>query len=79
MIPTEGMNMEWISVKYRLPEINQWILASDGEFPGGLVQYCYNEHIGEYFWNFLSSGCGCCDTDMKNVTHWMPLPEPPKE
>lgn len=72
--------MNWIKCEDQLPMINQKVIS----FDGNIIAITYFEthsadHLekGDYWWNFLSSGCGCCDTDMKNVTHWMPLPNPP--
>ncbi len=37
-------------------------------------------HGGEWKPIWLSvHGCGCCGSDDKPPTHWMPLPEPPDE
>lgn len=43
----------------------------------------YNEELDEYYvpegwfeWNDFIENCGVID---QQVTHWMPLPEPPKE
>jgi len=75
--------MDWISVDDRLPEIGSHVLSCckrlDGCWEITRTQFLYNEYISSHFWNYFSSGCGCCDADMKNVTHWMPLPEPPKD
>ena len=60
---------KWISVKERLPENNQWALClmKDGYFR--VFQWNYID----WMWN---------DTNEwyreEDVTHWMPLPEPPK-
>lgn len=61
----------WISVKDRLPNPGERVLATDGAFVGtaftranGWMRY---EGID---WQVISSS---------RVTHWMPLPEPPKE
>ena len=56
---------EWISVKDRLPEEDTWVLvyAKQGFYMNLKVDYIYH---GEWFNSLL-------------VTHWMPLPEPPKE
>ena len=62
---------EWISVKDRLPGVNEdvwcWSNKNGGEMFVGYIGYLTHEwtkngslYIGE-------------------VTHWMPLPEPPKE
>jgi len=70
--------MKWISTKNKMPNLNSMILSTDGE-KVAVTTLMYNDHIKKFHWEYLSSGCGCCDTDMQNVTHWMPLPEPPKE
>lgn len=68
---------EWISVKDRLPELNKNVLVY-----GGTENHpCkYNEMTESYFYKM--SNCGiikCAKEDMYwKVSHWMPLPEPPK-
>jgi len=76
------MSCEWIKIEDKLPEINQWVISygSNGHnCPKyiAMTQFCYNANTG-YYWNLLSSGCGCCDTDMKIVTHWMTEPNFPE-
>ncbi len=72
---------KWIPVTERLPEqrINQNTL--DFEYVlcattfGDVRPYKYGRRIGQgdaHFWN----GAGYADA---YITHWMPLPEPPKE
>lgn len=72
--------VEWIPVTERLPEqrINQNTL--DFEYVlcattfGDVRPFKYGRRIGQedaHFWN----GAGYVDA---YVTHWMPLPEPPK-
>ena len=58
---------EWISVNDRLPEVHETVIAWDGDInePELACRTIYNEWFG----------VKVCDT----VTHWMPLPEPPKE
>lgn len=60
---------KWISVKERLPEVEADILAYIGE--GGFV-VCWMTHDG--YWQ-----CPAYLMDKDDVTHWQPLPEPPKE
>jgi hypothetical protein len=69
---------EWIKCSEILPEIGVSVLSTDGELIA-TTSMNYNDYTKEYYWSYFSSGCGCCDTDMKNVTHWMPLPSPPKD
>ena len=56
---------KWIPVSERLPETIDFVLCTDG----GCVD------IG--FCN--GRGCWHCDPLDNYVTHWMPLPEPPKD
>lgn len=58
---------DWISVKDRLPEYDEPVFGYDGELADmGIVNYLNGEFFDLY-------------GDDMNVTHWMPLPEPPKE
>lgn len=70
-----GLMAEWISVKERLPEQNQRVLVCGVR---GGVQICR-------YWENRDYGGGLQYMFFTNkqrpitVTHWMPLPEPPKE
>ena len=63
---------QWIPVTERLPEIQQKILV-----------YCESKTIRKhvtactYMGGYL--GAKQFSRHVRNVTHWMPLPEPPKE
>ena len=56
---------EWISVKDRLPKPFESVLV----FRDGKISIDYSEENGWFAYDFNG----------KRVTHWMPLPEPPKE
>ena len=57
----------WISVGERLPERHKSVIVWTKYGEEGEA-----EHDGEYFiWAY--------DEDIADATHWMPLPEPPKE
>ena len=67
--------MEWISVKDRLPEVEEEVLACyyfkpflNKMFVGVLTYFVFDE---EPHWQYESIGL--------TVTHWMDLPELPKE
>ena len=61
---------EWISVDDRLPEIGEIVLAcgkrhaTSGMFQGASIK-------NPKLWNWKGN-------TLKQVTHWMPLPQPPK-
>ncbi len=61
----------WIPVTERLPEVGRRVLATSGVFVGEAFRAQSGEWARIYGpWNdFLE----------RSVTHWMPLPEPPKE
>lgn len=67
-----GMEPKWISVKERKPEDGQKIIATFRDNGGRVVdQARYNN--GEFdfaSWTYVWGD---------NVTHWMPLPQPPEE
>ena len=76
---------KWISVKERLPELYQNVLVhyynphcvEPHNFAVAYRQNGLDEFIpGKYIWHVDSSPLELDGTD---VTHWMPLPEPPKE
>ena len=63
-----GNKSEWISVKDRLPEKEEIVLCCLG-----LVQNVYT-YKGDNIWE---DSYGYYQKD-EPITHWMPLPEPPK-
>ena len=59
---------KWISVEERLPEKRGTYLCNyEFEESGRIVMSC--DYLGSERWSFMQS----------SITHWMPLPEPPKE
>ena len=56
---------EWISVKSRLPENDQWALCFMKDKSFGTFRVFQWNDGDEWF-------------DEKDVTHWMPTPQPPK-
>ena len=67
--------MEWISVKDRLPnERIMPVLAFNGTAP------IYNQHVFQATWFGQDKYFLANDRALKylgEITHWMPLPEPP--
>ena len=77
----------WIPVTERLPEKNGAFLVyvNARNKWGGYIKTiefarCYEgfeDHMqGKQVWYDYDSECG--DYEVRDVTHWMPLPEPPK-
>lgn len=64
----------WISVKDRLPNIRQEVIAYRGEFRGDIIdRYTYlNNGLWEDAYGYRVS------TEHEGITHWTHLPEPPK-
>lgn len=58
---------EWISVKDRLPDIDTRILTINNL---GIIIAILDGNIGEFYEPVSTQG-------IYNVTHWMPLPQPP--
>lgn len=61
----------WISVKDRLPEVDQVILIWTKSDKIHMVRIYKNEKS----W---SNSCGCCGGN-EDFTQWMPLPKPPED
>lgn len=68
LIAHGGTVQEWISVKDRLPEKRGEYLCYYKFEPDSPDVICENTYQGSGLW--LS--------EMDKVTHWMPLPQPPK-
>ncbi len=79
--------MEWISVKDRLPNNNELVIAygkkeTDSEkdvwlvtFYKEVIEKCgdHKKNISDQYWEKTNG------YDVDEVTHWMPLPQPPKD
>jgi hypothetical protein len=63
---------EWISVKDRLPDENVWVIVA----ANGVTQYgtAFLDCEG---WNWFGGESDIAPT--YEMSHWQPLPEPPKE
>ncbi|KRI87840.1 DUF551 domain-containing protein [Acinetobacter baumannii] len=60
--------MEWISCEDRYPSPDEWVLGfiNDGQgTTGHEIVYCHNKKFYDSKYELP-------------ITHWMPLPEPPK-
>jgi hypothetical protein len=72
--------MEWISVKDRLPKLNEDVVCivplmkKHGKEKRILYLNCYQKN-GLRWGNYD----GHYEHNVNEVTHWMPLPEPPKD
>lgn len=63
---------EWINVEDMLPDLGQNVLTVG---PKGSMETTYYRgllHVRRDKWRWKHNG-------VKTITHWMPLPEPPKE
>jgi len=66
--------MEWISVEDSLPENDYWILLWVENLNNSLwKEYRIGSHESKRF--YATTGI---DYTTERITHWMPLPEPPK-
>jgi len=68
--------MKWISVKERLPEIDRvlGVIPSRGNY---VTEVYFYKNTWYYPEDYL--GLSTFEPIDCNVTHWMPLPEPPTE
>ena len=68
---------KWISVEERLPERDKYVLVryANNDMAVACV-FGGDEHMT--FWRAMTDEGWCADCDTE-PTHWMPLPEPPKE
>ena len=70
---------QWISVKERLPEINKGFIGF-AENKEVCNCYRYPDHSEDgrpVFYAQTKTGLLICG--LESISHWMPLPEPPKE
>lgn len=77
MMPSIEPKQEWISVKDRLPERNKLVLVrAVSTARGGNITF-----VGAYdgFWFLQTAADTIGLTIQYDITHWMPLPEPPEK
>lgn len=85
VVEIDQFRTKWISVKERLPDLElEEILSEDMDvFPCLAVVRNERARGGRYVTKVWYNGEIFMDSDCVdvtcNVTHWMPLPEPPKE
>ena len=70
-MPTLTPPNEWVSVEDRMPENNTQVLMWSARWKIAEAGSYYNQH----FWVYSEIGDGYI---ADNITHWMPLPAPPK-
>jgi hypothetical protein len=69
----------WISVNDALPELTVCVdLYVDWQDYTGRVCNCFRNNDGDY-WMWDDSVRFKININASLVTHWMPLPEPPKD
>ncbi|MGC7989356.1 DUF551 domain-containing protein [Salmonella enterica] len=69
-----GTPAGWISCSERMPDDGQQvIILCDGAF------VLYAQYRDSEFFDVVRNGEEFFETQSRNVTHWMPLPEPPQE
>jgi len=62
--------MEWISVKEKLPEDNERVLIFENRYNNQYTALYYKERNWFIVKDYMPA---------EDVSHWMPLPKPPKE
>ena len=67
--PTVG---GWVNVKDRPP--NEECLAFSKKYKEMIIGYLYEDNVSESNWSAENN-----EVVLYDVTHWMPLPEPPEE
>lgn len=65
--------VKWISVYDQLPDYNMVVIVTDGENVGTGYRYALGET------GFMGWAVPFADIEEDDVSHWMPLPEPPKD
>ena len=67
----------WIPVSERLPPNDDWVLGFQKWLPD--VYKCDEGVMACWYYHRKSEWKTCEEYDtLPNITHWMPLPEPPK-
>jgi hypothetical protein len=67
----QAKSMRWVSVKDELPNVNQYVIIYDGI---SVKDFYYFNNLKEFRSFYEGNGI---EPKNENVTHWMPLPQPP--
>lgn len=71
--------MKWISVKDKLPENIDDVLAWSAAYQmHGVFYYRAADARWIAQTDYIDFDCGCQTDKGVNITHWMPLPKPPQ-
>lgn len=78
VVPTK---QRWIPVTERLPDSNKSVLVrcTNTTISGGYVTHIGSCDSGKFWFLRTQPGTASFPVREWQVTHWMPLPEPPKE
>lgn len=76
----EELKSRWIPVSERLPEFRMQVLAYERgrKYPRIMAREKSSSDLWSWANRTLGGFVGYVD-DVSNITHWMPLPEPPAE
>lgn len=69
------MESEWISVRDMKPEREQRVLC----YSGYIQIKVFDTYCDSYIFYDGDTHCYCPIGQVEGVTHWMPLPKPPKD
>ena len=72
------MPSEWISIEDRLPENHTPVLIKERWEDDIGIAYLLEHEWQEQHINHVCTGNATCNFEVPEVTHWMPLPEPPE-
>jgi hypothetical protein len=70
-VTDNNVGRKWISVEERLPDAMEWVLCAHAD---GFIEVLRYDHIMDDWDTTVNNRC----RSRESVTHWMPLPEPPK-
>jgi len=75
---------EWISVNDSLPGssdcVDAWasLIGGHGHGDESRIENCFYDHDHDRWWRWSFNTERKAYLDWANVTHWMPIPEPPE-
>lgn len=70
---------DWVSVEERRPEYGELVQVTNGKDVKVGCLYRYNDPTRAPWWQLFPAQDETWGIDGSGVTHWQPLPAPPKE